>query len=113
GAVGRGAAAHLAHHTGGIEAGGGHVGLLWGTPSIMAAPGRRGSPAPATLRSRVRRARAPPETRLRLPAPYLRCRRQARWIRGLRAKSGGIVSPLMSSQRANCATASSSRRKRR
>src|SRR5690606_7765038 len=40
-------------------------------------------------------------------------RRQARWMRGLRAKSGAIVAPLMSSQRAKPATAASSRRKRR
>ena len=44
---------------------------------------------------------------------YFRVNRQARWMRALRAKSGGMVEALMSSTCANSASAASSNLKRR
>src|SRR5690606_16416398 len=108
GAIGRGHAAQLADHAGG-GVGRGHgrlLGYLWQgwrqrttTGSGLAGTQCCGDGiAPGSRRER---------------RSYRAVRRQARWMRGLRAKSGGMVSGPMSSQRANPATAASSRRKRR
>src|SRR5690606_224466 len=108
GAVAGGHAAQLADHAGG-GVGRGHGRLLG---YLCQGCGRGQGLAVGWLGRSVAGMESGPGSR-RERRSYRGVRRQARWMRGLRAKSGGMVSGPMSSQRANPATAASSRRKRR
>src|SRR5690606_21532021 len=74
---------------------------------------RRHRTAPARRKSSAGRGAGMLRRRSTPPAGQSRVSRHARWMRALRSKSGGMVEALISSQWANCETASSSRRNRR